>query len=543
MLAVLTVCALVLPAFKLDAMTEFGVKQGLTAALSEASTDPSKIVVKKVDVDLTEMPHLDKVAKGPPTLWYTSVAGREHHRFIAYMSTILPKGSVMIDLGTSGGLSAYAASKNPDVQVYSFDFGANNLDRVGKVPNLKTVGMDVKKIMACTDLGQTSANCVNAKILLSSQFMMLDLGTNPSQPEGFEVKLLAWLRQMKYTGMLMRSNIYIDTAFREWWKNIKEGSDGVKRKHDLSEVGHSTGTGIIDFEGGLELEVGNAFTVSPPLPLPLIYLPLPLIITHPPHLVSPTIHPLPLHPRTPCLSTHSPLPSWLQVEDGFIEYAHTPYTMRHTLIHSYTHTLIHSHTHTPIHSYTHTPIHSYTHTLTHSYTHTLIHSYTHTLIHAYTHTLTHPYTHTLIHSYTHTLTHSYTHTLIHSYTHTLIHSYTHTLIHSYTHTLIHSHTHTLIHSYTHTLIHSHTHTLIHSYTHTLTHSYTIRHTGRGWFHRVCSHPIHYAPYLTTHTLTHPYTMRHTSPLIHSHPIHYAPYLTTHTLTPHTLCAIRWRTVS
>jgi hypothetical protein len=245
---VFSLCVLVLPAFKLE---QFGVQQGVSIALSETPAHGNSVVVKKVEVDLTEMPHLDLIGGGPPRLWYTSIAGREHHRFLAYMSTILPKGSVLVDLGTSGGLSAYAMSKNTNNQVYSFDFGANNLARnrgmstadwKKKVPNLETVGMDLNKILQCTDVNaaikQDAPNCVNAKILLKSQFMLLDAGSNPSQKEGFENTLVAWLRKMKYTGMLMRSNIYIDGNFRKWWKDMKIG-DGVQAKHDVSEVGHS----------------------------------------------------------------------------------------------------------------------------------------------------------------------------------------------------------------------------------------------------------------------------------------------------------------
>lgn len=155
-------------------------------------------------------------------------------------------------------------SKNTKNQVYSFDYRAANLAGASrmktaewekKVPNLRTVGMDVRKILKCTDASNTADTaCDNARILLKSRLIMLDLNTNPSQKDSFEHELLAWLRQMKYSGMMIRSNIYIDPAFRSWWSGIKEGQ-GVRRKHDLSEVGHSTGTGILDFEGGLELQV------------------------------------------------------------------------------------------------------------------------------------------------------------------------------------------------------------------------------------------------------------------------------------------------
>lgn len=53
--------------------------------------------------------------------YYAEPAGQNHYRLLAYISSILPSGSLVYDIGTKFGTSAYALSFNKDVNVVSYD--------------------------------------------------------------------------------------------------------------------------------------------------------------------------------------------------------------------------------------------------------------------------------------------------------------------------------------------------------------------------------------------------------------------------------------
>jgi hypothetical protein len=74
-------------------------------------------------------------------------------------------------------------------------------------------------------------------IILSSNYILLDTFHDGT----FEVEFLNYLSNIKYKGILLLDDIYLNNEMRLFW-------DGIQLdKKDLTYLGHSTGTGVVFF--------------------------------------------------------------------------------------------------------------------------------------------------------------------------------------------------------------------------------------------------------------------------------------------------------
>lgn len=166
-------------------------------------------------------------------------AGRGHYALLGYLSS-LQKQSVIVDIGTRWGDSARALASEPSNFVYSFDI-MNAADRIAKANSVDVKGLEEQ-------LGNIqffqSTNILRSKrglaILRVAKIVLLDTLHQPDA-NAFEYDFVNLLLKNGFKGLLICDDIHLNAQMEKWWNSIS------LKKYDLTEVGHSSGTGLVDF--------------------------------------------------------------------------------------------------------------------------------------------------------------------------------------------------------------------------------------------------------------------------------------------------------
>lgn len=164
--------------------------------------------------------NLDKFKSFGPRDWFYMESGKEHYRLLVFISTLFDNINI-IDIGTYLGESALALSNNQNNFIYSFDvinrkinFNKNNLKFI--VGNV----IDYDK-----------------SIILNSPFIILDTYHDGT----FEEEFYQYLLKMNYKGLLFLDDINLNQEMKKFWDNIQT------EKHDLTKLGHWSGSGLVYF--------------------------------------------------------------------------------------------------------------------------------------------------------------------------------------------------------------------------------------------------------------------------------------------------------
>ncbi|MDA8138503.1 MAG: class I SAM-dependent methyltransferase [Desulfobacteraceae bacterium] len=146
---------------------------------------------------------------------------KEHYRLLAYLSTLC-NNRILFDVGTLKGYSALAMSYNPANRVISYDI--ENLKDIHGVDELKTIEYCI-------------GNVLDDPRLLSSPLILLDTYHDGT----FEHQFYQHLKKNKYKGVLVLDDIHLNEPMEKFWNSIEEP------REDVTELGHWSGTGIVDF--------------------------------------------------------------------------------------------------------------------------------------------------------------------------------------------------------------------------------------------------------------------------------------------------------
>ncbi len=146
---------------------------------------------------------------------------REHYRLIAHLSSMV-EDALIFDIGTNKGYSALALSYNPSNKVISYDIvdclSYNHME-------------ELTRIEFC--LG----NVLEDSRLASARIIMLD-----TMHDGvFESLCYAHLKKIGYQGLLFLDDIHLNPMMEKFWISISEP------KLDVTELGHWSGSGLVDF--------------------------------------------------------------------------------------------------------------------------------------------------------------------------------------------------------------------------------------------------------------------------------------------------------
>lgn len=154
--------------------------------------------------------------------YYTQPPGTNHYRLLSYISTKLSDRSVVYDIGTLHGTSAYALAYNPNVSVISYDIIDNGI-------GLKTIP---------TNLQFKIGNVKNDLHLLSADVILVDTMHDGT----WELDFYNWLVYHDYHGI----TLWDDTKYHEFPGMQNIFLKNVKHEIiDLTHLGHVTGTTAI----------------------------------------------------------------------------------------------------------------------------------------------------------------------------------------------------------------------------------------------------------------------------------------------------------
>ncbi len=185
-----------------------------------------KVTKKTIEIDKNVVRDLDVSHLSSQSInendWLS--AGQSEYRLYAWLSTQFDK-SIILDVGTRTGGSALALSYNENNKVISYD-----LQEQGASVNIKKENIEFK-IM---DFRDDDLNLDHVSII------MIDVDPHDGIQE---VEMMEYLYDKGWKGLLLLDDIGPN------WPEVEEMWEGITYdKLDVTEVGHMSGTGLVNFE-------------------------------------------------------------------------------------------------------------------------------------------------------------------------------------------------------------------------------------------------------------------------------------------------------
>ena len=195
--------------------------------------------------------HFSSIVQKTETEFYGK-PGKEHYRLLSFLSTKFNNSNI-IDLGTHKGHSACALSYNPSNKIHSFDI-IDNVDN-NKIRNLSNVIFHHENVFDHIDTSSAFLRNPSIDALIKSAtliFMDVDPHNGKSEFEFYN-----FLHRIGFTGILVCDDIWYFKEMRDnFWYKIDEFN-----KSDLTEIGHWSGTGIINFSDTIGKRKNNNWTL------------------------------------------------------------------------------------------------------------------------------------------------------------------------------------------------------------------------------------------------------------------------------------------
>ena len=154
--------------------------------------------------------------------YFMSKSGQEHYRLLAYISQNDNLIDIL-DIGTLKGCSALAFSVNQSNKIRSFNVG-NEFD-LNLIPENSEFFID--------DILKDEYK----DIILGSKYIMLDTYHDGT----FEKEFVDYLISIGYKGYLLLDDIHLNFEMERFWGSV------TQEKYDITNIGHSTGTGVVYF--------------------------------------------------------------------------------------------------------------------------------------------------------------------------------------------------------------------------------------------------------------------------------------------------------
>jgi hypothetical protein len=172
------------------------------------------------NIDL--FPYSQKINSLEYQQYFMSKSGQEHYRLLAHISQTNDLVDIL-DVGTLKGCSALAFSVNSKNKVRSFNV-LNELD-------LNYTPLNAEFIIDNVLNGNYNS------VILGSKYIMLDTYHDGT----FEKEFYDYLISINYKGYLLLDDIHLNFEMERFWGLI------TKEKYDITNIGHSTGTGLVIF--------------------------------------------------------------------------------------------------------------------------------------------------------------------------------------------------------------------------------------------------------------------------------------------------------
>lgn len=168
---------------------------------------------------------------------YSGQPGDQHYKLLAWLSTQFNNVDIF-DIGTHMGASASALSYNKLNRIISFDISNDRL-------SLRKENCEYH----LENLWDSDIRDRWKSRLLASPLIFLDIDPHDGK---MEYEFYNWLKDNEYKGILVLDDIWYFKGMRDnLWFHIST------KKHDITDIGHWSGTGIVDFSGNVENEIPN----------------------------------------------------------------------------------------------------------------------------------------------------------------------------------------------------------------------------------------------------------------------------------------------
>lgn len=178
------------------------------------------IKIVKDDVKNLDIIHLKEISLNAND-WLP--AGQSEYRLYAYLSTFFNKTTIL-DIGTRLGGSALALSYNPSNHVISYDIFEHGASSIEK----ENITWKVEDFMKDETINWTKVSII-----------VIDVDPHDGSKERV---MMDWLREKGWKGILIHDDIGPD------WPETKLMWDEIpEKKFDVTEIGHMSGTGIVNF--------------------------------------------------------------------------------------------------------------------------------------------------------------------------------------------------------------------------------------------------------------------------------------------------------
>jgi hypothetical protein len=179
------------------------------------------IKINKDEVRLLDVSSLEAVAINPND-WLS--AGQSEYRLYAYLSTFFNE-SYILDVGTRTGGSAVALSHNPTNQVISYDLVEQGASSGIAKENITFKIQDFRE--------DETLEWDKVSII------MIDVDPHDGVQE---VEMMEFLKEKGWSGIILLDDI------GPGWPEVQDMWDSIEEpKIDVTEVGHMSGTGLVNF--------------------------------------------------------------------------------------------------------------------------------------------------------------------------------------------------------------------------------------------------------------------------------------------------------
>merc|ERR1712238_139323 len=85
-------------------------------------------------------------------------------------------------------------------------------------------------------------------------FVFLDTYHSP-YTEPFEREFFQRMIDVGFKGILVLDDIYVNSEMEKWWEEVVDNANkGGYKTYDITKIGHSSGTGIVDFSGKIMIK-------------------------------------------------------------------------------------------------------------------------------------------------------------------------------------------------------------------------------------------------------------------------------------------------
>jgi hypothetical protein len=187
-------------------------------------------VLAKIDIIIDDFLKIDLSYACPyiPTKYlhfFFGGHGQSPYRLLAYLSTFFAN-STFIEIGVHNGWGSLALSYNRANRIIGYDIDLSTLDsNIKKIPQLS--------------FREGLAHELDPNIILNSPLIHLD-----ALHDGvYEQTFFDFLVKNNYRGFLILDDIHLNKEMKSFWGSINV------TKYDLTNLGHSTGTGLVCFNG------------------------------------------------------------------------------------------------------------------------------------------------------------------------------------------------------------------------------------------------------------------------------------------------------